>query len=253
MTISLQNSHLLQFQLWSKKTCCLQLGLDQVATARADAKVHQVWDDTLVTHQQLTNPAASAPTAAAGPASSVPTPAAAPSDTTAAAVLPASATAAASPLQGSPANATVAAPLQGTNATVTPEPSGLAVTSSPQSAPSSSSAADFPPGRLSVQREAPWNLRKLQQGHSPSDTTFAYTNHGTGVHVYMLDTVGHLSCARNNAGLSRCDLSAFFPCSHSSSHQQPTHQTTTRQHYIRLHTQAGMLCCLDVFQSLITR
>lgn len=202
----------------------MQLGPDQVATVHASTTVLQVLDDTLVTHQQLADPAASAPTAAASPTSSSLTPAAGPSESTAATPLPASAAAAVSPFQGSPASATAAAaPLQGTRPNPTPEPSGLAVSSSPQLALSSSSAADFPPGRLSVQHEAPWNLRKLQQGRSPSDSTFAYTNRGTGVHVYMLDTVGPHLCALNSAALFSTDLPALFPCTHSSSQQQRNH------------------------------
>ena len=208
----------------SEKTCLLQLGPDQVATVRASRMVHQVLDDMLVTHQELIDPAAAAPT--------VPslTPAAVPSDTAAATTLPPSAAAAASPSQGSPATATAAAaPLQGTHPTPTPEPSGLAVNSSPQSALSSSSAAGFPPGRLSVQHEAPWNLRKLQQGRSPSDATFAYTNRGTGVRVYMLDTVRHNSCVHRSTGLSNCALSVLFSCSPPRSHQQPIQQPATRK------------------------
>ena len=172
--------------------------------------VLQVLDDTLVTHQQLTNPAASAPTAAASATSSLLTPAAGPSDSTAATSPPASAAAAVSPLRG-------------THPTPTPEPSGLAVSSSPKLALSTSPAADFPPGRLSVQHEAPWNLRKLQQGRSPSDSTFAYTNRGTGVHVYMLDTVGPYSCTCNIAALSNSDLPALSPCTQSDGQQQRKH------------------------------
>ena len=47
---------------------------------------------------------------------------------------------------------------------------------------------------LRVQQGAPWNLARLSRAGRQADSSYSYTSDGTGVRVYVLDTVWLLWC-----------------------------------------------------------
>ena len=47
---------------------------------------------------------------------------------------------------------------------------------------------------LTVQKNAPWNLARLDHPTLGTETSYSYSSDGTGVHVYVLDTVPYNHC-----------------------------------------------------------
>ena len=165
--------------------------------------VLNVTTDTRIFRQQVSSPTA-APTA--GSSSATGTPAATPQPTTAAST--------ASPAVTSPTTATTpaATAISSSAAAAAPHaadtsstvPSAGTVANSSTAANATSTAAGrtvTPVSTLRTQLEAPWDLDILDQASLPLDSKYEYTNDGTGVNIYMLDTVSIQASLKQQASV----------------------------------------------------
>lgn len=157
---------------------------------QADTVVSSVTIDSRIVHQQVSSPSA-APTA--GSSSATATPAATPQPTTAGS--------SASPAVTSPATAAAAPEAADTSSTV---PSVGTVANSSATANATATAAGgtvTPISTLQTQLQAPWDLDDMDQISLPLDGKYEYTNDGTGVNIYMLDTVSHQASLKQHANV----------------------------------------------------
>ena len=204
----------------------LQLNADQYKVMQADKVVQSVSTDTRVVHQQVSSPS-SAPTATA--ASSPPATAAAaaaPQATTsgsAASPATTSPTTAATPAATAITSSTAAAAAPAAADTSSTMPSAGTVANSSTTANAEGEAAGGTVTRVStlqVQMKAPYDLDIIDQADLPLDGKYEYTNDGTGVNVYVFDTVSAQAsceaackCARCKSYTQKCsDIASCSAC-----------------------------------------
>lgn len=174
----------------------LQLNTEQYTVMKADKVVQSVTTDTRVVHQQVSSPSAAPTATTASSSSATATPAATPqatragsptttpSSTTAATATPAATTA-------STSTAAAAAPQVADTSSTVPSAGTVANSSTAANATNAAAAGDTVTrvSTLQTQMKAPWDLDTIDQASLPLDGKYEYTNDGTGVNVYILDTV----------------------------------------------------------------
>ena len=177
------------------KRVLLQLNSEQYTVMKADKVVQSVTTDTRVVHQQVSSPSAAPTATTASSSSATATPAATPQATTAASLItPSPATAAtATPAATAIPSSTAAAAAPSVADTSSTVPSAGTVANSSTAANATGAAAAgggvTRVSTLQTQLKAPWDLDTMDQISLPLDGKYEYTNDGTGVNVYILDTV----------------------------------------------------------------